>query len=110
MRSRWPDRANLAIALGGSSSKFPSKHSPARGIFTSNMLAPVSRRIACIQRLSLLSRWLALSEEYSRVVLARVTAKSRRDREFLNAVIDDILTQIEDVRRQLELHRVAHGC
>lgn len=97
---RW--RSPLGMSLGSQSRTL--------SVVSIKMVAPAIHRSICTQRLSLLCRWLALSEGYSRVVIANVSAKSSREREFLLAVIDEMLTQIDDVRRELELHRVTHGC
>ena len=74
------------------------------------MTAPAKGRNLCTHRLSLLYRWLKLSEEYSRVFLATVNAKSKREREFLRIVIDDVKAQMDTLREQLDLHRGTHGC
>jgi hypothetical protein len=64
----------------------------------------------CTRRLSLLHRWLSLSEEYSRVVLATMNSKSEGDRASLSVVVEDAKTQMDTARQEFEIHRMTHGC
>ena len=64
----------------------------------------------CTRRLSLLDRWLSLSEEYSRAVAATIRSKSEMDRAFFLAVIEDVKTQMNTAMQELEVHRMTHGC
>jgi hypothetical protein len=73
---------------------------------------PVTTRIAvCTRRLSLLCRWLSLSQEYSRAVIATKNSKPEAgNRAFLLGIIADVKSQMDAAREEFELHRMTHGC
>ena len=65
---------------------------------------------ACPRRLSLLQRWLQMSEEYVAVVLEAMKSRSEAEREFLRTVIVDTRSEMRTAHRLLDLHRARHGC
>ena len=72
---------------------------------------PVTTRTAtCIRRLSLLHRWLNLSEDYARAVLASKNSKSEVHRELVLMALEDAKTQMDAAREEFEFHRMTHGC
>jgi hypothetical protein len=59
------------------------------------MIAEATATKVCTLRLSLLERWLSISRDYFRVVLAAIKSKSKIDRVFLRAVVEDAKTQVK---------------
>ena len=74
------------------------------------MVVETTATAVCTRRLSLLDRWLSLTEEYSRAVAATVRSKPEMDRAFFLAVIEDVKTQMNTAKQELEVHRMTHGC
>ena len=94
-------RLYLDLNLGTSNPTLPN------GV--DQMLVTTSNAV-CTRRLSLLERWLHISEEYVHVMLEAMKSTSEAEREFLRTVVVDTRSEMKTARRRLDRHRALHGC